>query len=85
MTKKDAYKEGLSVADEIVCYGEFTPQEMASEEKYLEACYEIAENRKQYAGDITYDFKRDSEWEGYEDGITAGLQKAARRLFKETK
>jgi hypothetical protein len=81
MTKKDAIRAGRDVAFEIATYGEFTDKEMESRESYLEACYEISENRKQYAGDVTEDFRRDSEWEGYEEGLNIGLSKEANILF----
>jgi hypothetical protein len=79
MTKKEAYAIGLEVAEEINANGDFTPKELASEDAFAQAFYEIAENRQQYAGDVTEDFRRDSEWEGYEEGLAAGLAKIVRR------
>lgn len=79
MTKKDAYAIGLDVADEINANGDFDEKELASEDAFAQAFYEIAENRQQYAGDVTEDFRRDSEWEGYEEGLAAGLAKIVRK------
>ncbi len=83
MTKREAYRIGQDVGCEIVLYGDFTAEEKADREKFLAACWECAENRKQYADDVTYDFRRDAEWEGYEAGVTAGVLAEAKRLFPD--
>jgi hypothetical protein len=82
MTKKDAYQLGRDEAEEINCCGDFEAGELSSADRFLAAFWEIAENRKQYSDSCTYDFRREAEWEGYEDGLSDGANRAvkARKL-----
>ena len=77
MTARDARRLGRENAEEIAACGDFTGEELASRDSWLAAAYEIAENRKQFAGDCTYDFRREEEWEAYEEGVNIGLAKLA--------
>ncbi len=83
MTKRDAFNAGREIGREIVTFGDFTEKELATWQSFMEACNEISENRKQYAGEPCEDFRRDSEWEGYEDGLTAAFSAEAKRLGLE--
>jgi hypothetical protein len=82
MTKKEAILLGKDVADEIIAYGDFTEEEKENEESFRSAFYEIAENRKQYAGDCTEDFRRENDWEGYEEGLMIALDRYCKKNFK---
>jgi hypothetical protein len=73
MTKREARKLGRETGLEILTYGDFTREEKENADNFSEAYWEIAENRKQYAGDTTEDFRHESEWEGYEDGLGLAL------------
>ena len=75
MTKKNAIKCGEDVGWEIIAYGDFTEEEKEDDDAFRQAFYEIAENRKQYAGEVTEGFRRDAEWEGYEQGLEKALAK----------
>lgn len=81
MTKKEARKWGKSMGEEILADGDFTEGERSDEDSFSEAFWEIADNRKQYAGEITEDFRRDSEWEGYEEGLSIALSAYCRKYF----
>lgn len=73
MTKKQAKECGIEVGYEILAYGDFTEEEKAEEDSFVSAFWEIVDNRKQYAGEITEDFRRESEWDGYEEGLNKAL------------
>jgi hypothetical protein len=82
MTKKEAILLGKEIGDEILNYGDFTFEELKNEDSLGDAFWEIVENRKQYAGDCTEDFRRDSEWEGYEEGLIISLDRYCKKNFR---
>jgi len=56
MTQKQAYKLGVDSGSEAAEHGDFTPAELQNEEAFIEACFEICENKRQYAGHPGYTF-----------------------------
>lgn len=81
MTKRDAYQQGKDIAEAINYDGDFTGKELSSEDNFREAFWEIVENRKQYADDISYDLKTDAQWEAYEEGLARGLDIICKARF----
>lgn len=82
MNKKDCINYGIDVAVEILTYGDFTSEELANEEKFIQAFWEIEANRRQYGGLLLEDFRRDQEWDWYEKGLEIGLNRYLKKKFK---
>ena len=76
MNKRTAYKQGVESGYEAARYGDFTADELASEDSFIAACGEICDNKRQYADHPGYDFNREpnseSLWESFESGETRG-------------
>ena len=82
MNKRDAYRVGVDYGYDAGMSGDFTPAELADVDAFLQACGEISENQRQYAGHPGYDFNQefnaDSLWDAFERGESAGNMQAWR-------
>lgn len=81
MKRSEAKKLGQAVGREILTFGDFTPAERADEYKFRQAFYEIVENRKQYAGDVTEELKTDEEWDAFEEGLNIALERYCKKHY----
>lgn len=82
MTKKTAYQLGVNSGLEAGQYGDFSAAELADEDAFVEACSEIGDNKRQYAGHPCYDFNgqsnSDALYDAFDHGETVGIRKAWR-------
>lgn len=79
MNKREAYRIGVASGYEATIYGEFTPAELASEDTFSAACFEVCENKRQYADSPTYDFAQeensDNLFDAFDNGEARGIAK----------
>jgi hypothetical protein len=84
VNKREAYQLGVESGEETGEYGDFTPKELSSEDAFMQACYEICDNKRQYADHPGEDFNREpnseSLWDAFEAGEAAGCRKAWRTM-----
>jgi hypothetical protein len=87
MNSKDSYKLGVASGLEAASYGDFTPAELANADQFFEACAEICDNKRQYAGHPGYDFNREPNaealWDAFERGEAVGIGKGRRQRRKK--
>jgi hypothetical protein len=87
MNSKDAYKLGVASGLEAADYGDFTPEELADRDRFLEACAEICDNKRQFAGHPGYDFNREPNtealWDAFERGEAVGIRRGWRQRRKK--
>ncbi len=87
MNQKQAYDLGVASGLEAAEFGDFTPDELRSEEDFFAACFEACENKRQYAGHPGYDFNRQKNsealWDAFEDGEAVGVRKGWRLRRKK--
>lgn len=80
MNKRQAKELGIESGYESGMYGDFTPEELADEDAFMQAGAEILENKRQYADDPTYEIAQepnaDSLFDAYEEGESIGLLRA---------
>lgn len=85
MTNKEAYLLGYSSGSEAVEHGDFSPEELADEELFEQACHEICSNKRQYAYSPTYDFakKRNSDllFDAFDQGEADAITEAIEEKF----
>jgi hypothetical protein len=79
MNCKTAYQLGVESGQEAARCGDFTPGKLENEEAFLAACYEICENKRQFAGHPGYDFNREPNaeglWDAFDEGESVGIRK----------
>ena len=82
MNKREAYQLGVDSGYEAGEMGDFTEEELADEDAFMQACAEICDNKRQYAGHPGYDFNQepnaDSLWDAFDEGEAVGCRKAWR-------
>ena len=85
MNKRGAYKEGYDRG-----YGIALSVEVEDGEDLWDTCFEAEDNSRQYsdfsflAHDLNTSRYPDSVWEGYEDGVVAGIRAGVRKRGGET-
>jgi hypothetical protein len=83
MNAKDAYKLGVASGEEAAEYGDFTAAELADQDRFVEACHEISENKRQFAGHPGCNFNREPNaetlWDVFEEGEAVGVRKGWRK------
>ena len=87
MNQRQAYRLGVTSALEAAEYGDFTPAELQDKDAFFSACFEICENKRQYAGHPGYDFngQKNSEalWDAFDKGETVGVRKGWQKRCRE--
>lgn len=83
MNKREARQLGLASGEETAIYGDFTPDELASEARFLEACCEIFENKRQYADSPTYDMANERNADSLFDAFDQGETDGACRYYRQ--
>ncbi len=82
MNQRQAYRLGVDSGLEAAEYGDFTPAELQDEEAFLTGCFEICENKRQFAGHPGYDFARqanaDGLWDEFDQGESVGIRRGWR-------
>jgi hypothetical protein len=88
MTKLQAKQAGIDSGLESAEHGDFTPAELADKESFLQACHEVCDNKRQYAGHPTEDFNRErnseSLWDAFDEGETIGAMLGWKLRQKKT-
>jgi hypothetical protein len=83
MNAKDAYKLGVASGKEAAEYGDFTAAELADQTRFVEACHEISESQRQFAGHPGYNFNREPNaealWDAFDEGEAVGVRKGWRK------
>lgn len=89
MNIKQAYQLGVASGLEAGELGDFTKEELSSEEDFSNAHFETCQNKRQYAGHPGYDFNREPNaeglWDAFEEGEAVGGRKAWRERLKENR
>jgi hypothetical protein len=87
MNCKNAYAAGVASGLEAADCGDFTPEELADADPFFEACSEICDNKRQYAGHPGYDFNREPNaealWDAFERGEAVGIRRGWRQRRKK--
>lgn len=83
MNCKQAYRLGVASGLEAGQYGDFSSRELADEEAFTEACAEICDNKRQFAGHPGYLFNQKSNAEGLWDAFEHGEMVGIRRAWRE--
>lgn len=85
MNRKQAYKLGVESGFDSGMNGEFTQDHLLDWHTFMGECSEICSNKRQYADDPSYDIARQSNseslFDAYEEGESAGMRKAWRKLL----
>lgn len=89
MNKKIAHRFGVDSGLETARLGDFTEQELADQDAFFDACFEICENKRQYAGHPGYDFNGEPNsenlWDAFEAGEAVGIHRGWRERRKKKK
>lgn len=89
MNIKEAYKLGVASGLEAGRLGDFSPLELQDEDTFKGSCYDICENKRQFAGHPGERFNAEPNaeglWDAFEKGETSGIDRAwkERRLTKD--
>ncbi len=89
MNCRQAYRLGVESGLEAGEYGDFSKRELAEEETFTEACFDICENKRQFAGHPGYQFNQkpnaDHLWDAFERGESVGIRRAWRERHRHPK
>ncbi len=86
MNCKQAYRLGVASGLEAGQYGDFSRQELADEDAFIEACAKNCDNKRQFAGHPGYEFNRkpnaEGLWDAFEQGEVVGIRRAWRERHR---
>jgi hypothetical protein len=87
MNCKNAFAAGVASGLEAAAHGDFRSAELADADQFFEACSEICDNKRQYAGHPGYEFNREPNaealWDAFEEGEVVGIRRGWRQRRKK--